>query len=111
MLVYLSLTVLIIPNCILQTGSSYALYKCAKENDTSLFAELLYRRGKDVDLNYRDKVAQPTTGYSQFFLKSHFTLQAGRTILKLAAQNANIEIAELMVAARCDINMTDNVSL
>jgi len=36
-------------------------------------------------------------------------LQVGRTILKLASQNGNIEIAELMVAARCDINMTDNV--
>ena len=36
-------------------------------------------------------------------------MQAGRTILKLACQNGNIEIAELLVAARCDINMTDKV--
>lgn len=39
-----------------------------------------------------------------------FIFQAGRTILKLACENGNIEIAELLVAAKCDINLQDNVS-
>lgn len=32
-------------------------------------------------------------------------------MLKLASENGNVEIAELLVAAKCDINLTDNVRL
>lgn len=33
------------------------LHSCAETNDTALFAELLYRRDRDVDLNFTDEVS------------------------------------------------------
>lgn len=52
----LMLSVDIISFSSLVQSASSALYKCVKENDTSLFAELLYRRGKEADINHQDKV-------------------------------------------------------
>lgn len=37
-------------------------------------------------------------------------MQAGRTVLKLACEKGNLEIATLLIDAQCDVNLVDSVS-